>query len=100
MTKDKALKMAIAYLEGDIAWLNLHSHVLKTCKEALEQPAQEPLGAEFEKVLFDNLNAQEAQQEAELTSLLKEARKIIRASSSRNLAKDWDARTTKLLKGD
>lgn len=41
MTKDEALKMAIAYLEGDIAWLNLHSHVLKTCKEALEQPAQD-----------------------------------------------------------
>ena len=30
----------------------------------------------------------------ELLKILKEARKIIRASSSRNLVKDWDVRTT------
>jgi hypothetical protein len=30
----------------------------------------------------------------ELLKLLKESRKIIRASSSRNLVKDWDVRTT------
>lgn len=33
----------------------------------------------------------------ELVALLKEARKIIRASTSRSLAKDWDSRTTALL---
>ncbi len=32
-----------------------------------------------------------------LTDLLKEARKIIRASSSRNLTKDWDARATRAI---
>lgn len=32
-----------------------------------------------------------------LTGLLKEARKIIRASSSRNLTKDWDARATRAI---
>lgn len=30
----------------------------------------------------------------ELLKILKESRKIIRASSSRNLSKDWDVRTT------
>ena len=33
----------------------------------------------------------------ELLGLLKEARKIIRASASRNLAKDWDHRTTEVI---
>ena len=33
----------------------------------------------------------------ELIVLLKEARKIIRASSSRNLVKDWDERATKAI---
>jgi hypothetical protein len=33
----------------------------------------------------------------EIVGLLKEARKIIRASSSRNLVKDWDERTTKAI---
>ena len=33
-----------------------------------------------------------------LIALLKEARSIIRASSSRQLAKDWDIRTTQALK--
>ena len=39
------------------------------------------------------------QKNSEMLGLLKEARKIIRASSSRNLAKDWDNRTTEILKG-
>lgn len=39
----------------------------------------------------------EAQRDA-LLGLLKEARKIIRASSSRNLVKDWDQRTTDAIK--
>lgn len=39
----------------------------------------------------------EAQRDA-LLGLLKEARKIIRASSSRNLVKNWDQRTTDALK--
>ena len=42
------------------------------------------------------LAAVEAQRD-ELLGLLKEARKIIRASASRNLAKDWDQRTTKVI---
>jgi hypothetical protein len=33
-----------------------------------------------------------------LLEALKEARKIVRASSSRNLAKDWDQRTTAAIK--
>ena len=37
--------------------------------------------------------------DARLFDLLKEARKIIRASSSRNLAKDWDERSTAAIKG-
>lgn len=37
--------------------------------------------------------------DARLFDLLKEARKIIRASSSRNLAKDWDERATAAIKG-
>ena len=39
-------------------------------------------------------------QDAKLISLLKEARKIIRASSSRNLVKDWDQRATAAMQGD
>lgn len=38
------------------------------------------------------------EQQALLVALLKEARKIIRASSQRQLAKDWDQRTTQALK--
>ena len=34
-----------------------------------------------------------------LIGLLKEARKIIRASSQRSLCKDWDARATKAISG-
>ena len=37
------------------------------------------------------------EQRDELLGLLKEARKIIRASASRNLAKDWDRRTTEVI---
>ena len=36
--------------------------------------------------------------DARLFALLKEARKIIRASSSRNLVKDWDERATAAIK--
>lgn len=38
-----------------------------------------------------------AQRDA-LLKLLKESRKIIRATSSRNLVKDWDQRTTAAIK--
>lgn len=38
------------------------------------------------------------EQQALLVALLKEARKIIRASSQRQLTKDWDARVTNALK--
>ena len=41
----------------------------------------------------------EAERDALLSALLKEARKIIRASSSRSLAKDWDRRATQALAG-
>ena len=37
-------------------------------------------------------------QRGALLGLLKEARKIIRATSSRNLVKDWDRRTTAAIK--
>lgn len=37
--------------------------------------------------------------DGQLSALLKEARKIIRASSSRSLAKDWDRRATQALAG-
>ena len=43
------------------------------------------------------LAAVESQRDA-LLGLLKEARKIVRASSSRNLVKDWDQRTTDAIK--
>lgn len=36
-------------------------------------------------------------QHDQMRELLKEARKIIRASSSRHLAKDWDVRATQAL---
>ena len=38
-----------------------------------------------------------SKENAVLRALLKEARKIIRASTSRNLAKDWDQRATDAL---
>ena len=43
-------------------------------------------------------NAMAPEQLKELITLLKEARKIIRASSQRQLAKDWDTRATQALK--
>ena len=43
-------------------------------------------------------NAMAPEQLKELIALLKEARSIIRASSSRQLAKDWDTRATQALK--
>ena len=49
MTKDEALKMAIEHIER-----NYHDEkfVINACKEALEQPAQEPVAYNFEGVLF------------------------------------------------
>ena len=38
-----------------------------------------------------------SKENAVLRGLLKEARKVIRASTSRNLAKDWDQRATDAL---
>ena len=43
-------------------------------------------------------NAMPPEQQKALIALLKEARSIIRASSSRQLAKDWDTRATQALK--
>ena len=45
-----------------------------------------------------NTRAAQAAEVEALRGLLKEARKIIRASSSRNLVKDWEARATEALK--
>ena len=39
-----------------------------------------------------------AEQNKEVLNLLKEARKIIRASSLRNLYKDWDIRAAEAIK--
>ena len=47
--------------------------------------------------LAQRLERAEAQRDA-LLGLLKEARKIAPASSSRNLAKDWDQRTTAAIR--
>ena len=51
MTKDEALKMAIAEIEGWIDHAYGHTpeecadnKAIQACKEALEQPAQEPVG--------------------------------------------------------
>jgi hypothetical protein len=53
MTKDEALKMAIARLEksnfeldsqGNYSTVIDNNEVIAICKEALEQPAQEPFG--------------------------------------------------------
>jgi len=48
MTKDEALKMAIEYIErcvkGELSFDGLSNiAVLNACKEALEQPAKEPV---------------------------------------------------------
>jgi hypothetical protein len=50
MTKDEALKMAIAFMEtltidtGIKTWNEKHrKEAINACKEALEQPAQEPV---------------------------------------------------------
>ena len=40
MTKDEALKMAIEYIEK--SQYEKRDEVINACKEALEQPAQEP----------------------------------------------------------
>ena len=42
MTKDEALKMAIEYLEAD-GYSISRQPIINACKEALEQPAQEPV---------------------------------------------------------
>jgi hypothetical protein len=42
MTKDEALKMAINELEAEWPSVN-RAYAVKACKEALEQPAQEPV---------------------------------------------------------
>ena len=47
MTKDDALKMAIEALEEareQLGGLPQHEKLIQDCKEALEQPAQEPVG--------------------------------------------------------
>ena len=42
MNKDEALRMAIEWLEGGAGWC-ANKEVIQACKEALEQPAQEPV---------------------------------------------------------
>lgn len=39
----EALKMAVEVMEGRCAWGKSKSEVIAMCKEALEQPAQEPV---------------------------------------------------------
>ena len=43
MNKDEALKMAIEALSQDEGWFEPEA-AIKACKEALAQPAQEPVG--------------------------------------------------------
>ena len=50
MTKDEALKMAIELLESPHITEQRINEVAQACKEALEQPAQEPVGL---KQIFD-----------------------------------------------
>ena len=48
---------------------------------------------------FDNVAYTTAKKDAaSARGLLREARKIVRASSSRSIAKDWDARATAAIK--
>jgi hypothetical protein len=69
MTQPEALRLAEKLEQGYVA----HTTVLY------------PAAAELRRLHESN---------QELLVALKEARKIIRASSSRNLVKDWDVRTT------
>jgi hypothetical protein len=46
---------------------------------------------------LEDASLEDASKNNDLLSLLKEARKIIRASSSRNLVKDWDSRATQAI---
>jgi len=62
--------------------------LLAFVEQALAAPTPQPAQAERVGLTDEQLSA-----------LLKEARKIIRASSSRSLAKDWDRRATQALAG-
>ena len=44
MTKDEALKMAIDWIEKETRSQYTYVDILQACKEALEQPTQEPIG--------------------------------------------------------
>jgi hypothetical protein len=101
-TQPEALRLAdalIKYLGGNTATQaaaelrRLHAE-----NESLRQIVQDfpPIEAELREV-SDRAHRLETQRDA-LLGLLKEARKIIRASSSRNLVKDWDQRTTDVIK--
>jgi hypothetical protein len=61
-----------------LAHIDMFTAAHRNCVKASAQPAQKPLTDD-------------------LLGLLKEARKIIRASSSRNLVKDWDGRATQAI---
>ena len=50
--QNKALKMAIEALSQDEGWFEPEA-AIKTCKEALEQPAQEPYGWIYEERIDD-----------------------------------------------
>jgi hypothetical protein len=55
MTKDEALKMAIEWLDKEpksMEDFEAKENAINACKEALEQPAQEPVAYNFEGVLF------------------------------------------------
>lgn len=62
--------------------------------------ARDADGSEWSREEWQRLDSDMLAQKkriAELEAVLREARKIVRASSSRNLVKDWDNRVTLLL---
>jgi hypothetical protein len=67
--------------------------VVGTCGGRCHEVEPVPDGEFVEHEAYEALSLQAAL----ALDLLKEARKIIRASSSRQLAKDWDRRTTEAL---
>ena len=65
--------------------------------KAANAPVIANINRHLNELLAERVPELKAQRDA-LLGLLKEARKIIRATSSRNLVKDWDRRTTAAIK--
>jgi hypothetical protein len=63
MTKDEALKMAIEWAEGWYGYSPSKDALLKACRKALEQPAQEPYCWCFLDMLVDEEEAKSYEQD-------------------------------------